>query len=146
MNDTDNHYPSTVVEVQLSLPGQSVHLSESEAEEELDPPEEPAQWGRQLLSVVTPIAVRPRVDPAKEQLPDSTTLVRFPPLDVRPRTTHPLSELLLTLGPEWQDQELKIQWRATSTTTKGDLTGELVTRVQSWPEHVAKLPARGESA
>jgi hypothetical protein len=131
MNETDDNFEDVVVEVQLPLPWNTVHVSAADAKEKLKPPEEPPRWGRRptLDFDLEPIVGHGSTVEADGD--ERHVLVRFPPLHARPRTRHDLPELNLTLDPQWLGQTLQASWRATARNTRGDLKGGLEIQVHS---------------
>jgi hypothetical protein len=53
------------------------------------------------------------------------TLVTFPPIDVSPHSRHKLGVLVLSLMPNLAGAEMQALWRATSKSTRGDLSGAI---------------------
>ncbi|MBA3370937.1 MAG: hypothetical protein H0T96_05715 [Thermoleophilaceae bacterium] len=114
-----------MLEVTLPLPRGRVHMSDSDAEEWLKPPTEPPKWGTGRWARI------PRVSPAAPTSPraevigqgEVSTLVRFAPIQVRPRTRHTMPEVLLVLPPELAGRRLEVTWRATSSSTRGHRPG-----------------------
>lgn len=111
-----------MLEVTLPLARAQVHLSGSEAEERLNPPAEPPSWGNGVLGRISVVrAATQGLTPAElVEQSETSTLVRFFPIQVRPRTRHAMPEVLLALPPFMAGQTLEAPWRATSSSTRGD--------------------------
>jgi hypothetical protein len=125
VNPTDDNFEAVEVELTLPLPAQLVLLGVGDARERLKPPEPPARWGAQhasLLSRIRPVGLRlsgPEIQPAG----DAATLVRFEPVHVRPRSQRSLPGLIVMARPAMAGRTLTATWRATSISTRGELTG-----------------------
>jgi hypothetical protein len=52
-------------------------------------------------------------------------VVTLPPIEVRPRTKHPLEPVYLVVLDDYAGKTLEIAWRATSTGAAGDAEGTL---------------------
>ncbi len=139
-NSTDEVFESVQLEALLPLHPKWVTTSAAAARKMLQPPEPPAPWGKELSAMTNYIS---RVDlalPTNVELEPQTTsggdaqlLARFAPLLVRPHTAHPLTELFLILPPTLTLQEITVHWRATSSSTSGELRGELALQVEGEP-------------
>jgi Putative DNA-binding domain len=123
VNSTDDNFESVVVEAVLDLPRVFVHASVRRAHEAISPVDEPRRWGASLTDLLIP------PDPALpgalqiESVGDERTKVRFAPRHVYPHTTHALEPLTLILLPEASGGQIRVEWRATATNTKGQITG-----------------------
>jgi len=125
LNGTDDNFEDVVLEVILPLPRTRVHLSASEAEETLRPPEVPPEWGRGTIASIPVVRAAERTSLAAELVArgEAETLVRFRPLRARPHTRHTLPEVMLVLAPEMADHRIAAAWRATSSSTRGQTQG-----------------------
>jgi hypothetical protein len=103
-------------------------------------------YERGLLASLTPhMPVIPGLRAAEPELgqPDAgSTLVRFPPLHVRPHTPHRLQRLLLALPPTVADSTLPVRWRVTARNTPGQLEGEVELLVPGADQAVDETPER----
>ena len=103
VNDTAENYEDVVLELTLPVALDCVYTHPREAANRLDPPERPTGYGRGLLASVTPhMPIIPGLrspEPELEEPEAGSTLVRFPPLHVRPHTPHRLQRLLLAPPP-----------------------------------------------
>jgi hypothetical protein len=121
-NETDDNFEDVVLEVTLPLPRARVHLSASGAKEALRPPEEPAKWGSGRIASI-PIKTTSDSPTGAEVVVhgEAETLIRFPPMRARPRTRHRLPAVLLVLPPDMAGETLEARWRATSSSTRGQI-------------------------
>jgi hypothetical protein len=75
------------------------------------------------------VSVSPDVDregePEIERVDRFVSLVRFPPLDVRPHTKHRVQRVLIAPPPALSGQTLPVIWRLTARNTSGQLRGEI---------------------
>ncbi len=129
VNDTAENYEDVVLELALPVALDCVYTRPREAANRLGRPERPVAYGRGLLASITPrMPVIPGLRPPEPELeaPEAcSTLVRFPPLHVRPHTPHRLQRLLLALPPTVADATLPVRWRVTARNTPGQLEGEV---------------------
>ena len=103
-----------------------VHVNASEAEEYLQPVEEPARWG----TITEKIAAKPGVlsplvtgpTPTIESVNERSTNVRSL-LHAYPKTPHDLAPIVVVLPPAWEGREMNLAWRATAKNTRGEITG-----------------------
>ncbi len=139
-NSTDEVFESVQLEALLPLHPTRVTTSAAAARKMLQPPEPPAPWGKELSAMTNYMSRVDLAPPTNVELEPQTTsggdaqlLARFAPLLVRPHTGHPLTELFLILPPTLALQEITVRWRATSSSTSGELTGELALQVEGEP-------------
>lgn len=130
VNDSDDNFERVTLELDLPLPRAQVHLSASEAEEWLEAPAEPPRWGNGRFGRLNFPTMASAWAELVEQ-GDTSTLIRFSPIDVRPRTRHPQPAVLLTPPPDLSGQTLEATWRATSTSTRGDKPGTVEIEIVS---------------
>jgi hypothetical protein len=125
LNETDDNFEDVVLEVLLPLPRARVDLSASEAEEMLRPPEAPPEWGSGALGSIPVVRAADKASLGAEAVVrgEAETLVRFWPMRARPHTRHTLPEVMLVLAPEMADQRIEADWRATSSSTRGQTRG-----------------------
>lgn len=125
LNETGDNFEDVVLEVILPLPRARVHLSASEAEEMLGPPEVPPEWGSGALGSIPVVRAADKASLGAELVArgEAETLVRFRPMRARPHTRHTLPEVMLVLAPEMADQKIEAAWRATSSSTRGHTRG-----------------------
>lgn len=125
LNETDDNLEDVVVEVILPLPRACVHLSASEAEETLRPPEVPPEWGSGTIASIPMVrpAGQPSLAPELVVQGEAETLIRFRPMRARPHTRRTLPEVMLVLAPEMADHRIAAAWRATSSSTRGQTQG-----------------------
>ena len=130
VNESDDNFHDVTLEVTLPLPRAQVHLSASDAEEWLKPPTEPPKWGSGRFGRV---GFRTIASPLAELVEqgDTSTLIRFSPILVRPRTRHAMPEVLLALPPDLAGQTLEATWRATSSSTRGHKPGTVEIDIMS---------------
>lgn len=129
VNDSAENYEDVVLELTLPVALNSVYTRAREAAGRLDPPERPVPYGRGLLASITPhVPIIPALrspEPELEQPDAGFTLARFPPLHVRPHTSHRLQRLLLALPPALIGTTVAVTWRVTARNTPGQLEGEV---------------------
>ncbi len=130
VNDTDENYEDVVVELTLPFSSLCVYTGRYEADSRLNLPERPDEWGKGLLGrlsmpPIAPVRINRPPDPEVEAKEKYATLVRFPPLHVRPRTTHRLQRLLLALPPILAGKSMPVSWRATARNTPGQQRGDI---------------------
>lgn len=127
VNETDDNYENVVVELTLPLNRSQVHFSAYDARNFLQPPREPAKWGSSMTGLLADIGTSSgRVRERAIEPDGDETLVRFAPVHVRPRTTHPLGSVHLIVLPQNAGQPLQARWRATSSSTRGEVAGTLM--------------------
>ena len=128
VNATEHNFEDVVVELTLPIDGRLVYLRPRQAAVRLRRPEAPDGWGQGLMRSLGSVPVVPRLptepEPEVEELEKGATLVRFPPLHVRPHTRHRLPRLLLAPFPGLAGTTLTIHWRATARNTPGQLEGD----------------------
>jgi hypothetical protein len=128
VNDSPSNFDDVVLEIIFPLSADYIYARRRDAKEYLEPPESPRAWSgsrydvADVLYPVVPQGLRDPV-PELETRGDDETLVRFPKVDVRPRTRHPLERLLLALPPELAGKTLELSWRVTSRSAEDDLSG-----------------------
>lgn len=142
VNESDDVFESVQVEVTFPLESVWLFLSGAQARGRLRPPTPPTQWQKSRLSLRQNLEV-PDLSAAsgteiEEVAEGKSTLVRFAPVLVRPRSTHSLTRLLLALPPALADQELPVVWRATSSSTSGELKGHLRLQIGADPADQAE--------
>lgn len=144
VNDTAENYEDVVLELTLPVALDCVYTRPREAANRLDPPERPTAYGRGLLASITPrLPVIPGLrspEPELEASAAGSTLVRFPPLHVRPHTPHRLQRLLLALPPTVAEATLPVRWRVTARNTPGQLEGEVELLVPGADQAVDEPP------
>jgi len=125
VNESDENFVDVVLEVTLPFPRARVHMSDSDAEEWLKPPTEPPKWGTGRWARLPRVAAAAPASPSTAVIGqcEGSTLVRFAPIQVRPRTRHTMPEVLLALPPELAGRRLEVTWRATSSSTRGHRPG-----------------------
>jgi hypothetical protein len=131
VNDSEENYENTVIELTVSLPRMCVYLESREVEEVMRLPDEPRKWGESLFHSVAPNVKlgQKEPEPEIERTGENETLVRYPELRVRPHTTHPLQALALALGPPLAGTVVPVRWRVTASNAKGDQAGEVELKV-----------------
>lgn len=142
VNETDENFEDVVVELTLPFSRTWVYTGRYEANARLKPPEPPDEWGKGLLvsltrAPITPLKAGHPPEPEVEEN-DKLTLVRFPPLHVRPHTSHRLQALLLALPPALAGEHLPVRWRATARNTPGQLHGHVELTIPGL-EHASDL-------
>jgi hypothetical protein len=149
VNRSEENFENTVVELTLGLPRFSVYLHPHEVESVMKPAKEPSKWGRMLADLASSRnIISPRRDPEPEiERIGKETLVRYPELRVRPRTTHTLKPpLLLALAPIVAGTTIPVRWRVTASNTKSDQTGEVELKVRGEPVKQRELEERESAA
>lgn len=124
VNESDLVFESVQVEACFPFHPGWVFSSAAAARDRFNPPERPAPWGSALsLAPKLPMTGIGAGTEIEEQ--PNEVLVRYAPILVRPRTTHALSELRLALPPGLAGQDVPVTWRATSSSTTGEIAGIL---------------------
>lgn len=130
-NDTDQVYESLQVEARLPLMPGWTFLSAADARKRFKVPDPPIKWNKmldvsgRLADVVNPaLGSAPEIEEIQED-GHQVTLVRFPPLLVRPHSQHPLPTVYLVMPPRLAGQDFAVRWRATSSSTTGQCEGTL---------------------
>ena len=139
------------VEISLTLPAAvKPFLDADEPETRLGAPTPPAPYGhrtmaRQIEQIrqVEPLQIVP--SPSVELSNDGNRVV-FAPQDVRPHQMHLLPELYLAVPQPLVDDEVEVEWRATSTSADGDVEGVLSFPVSENPHQASYLVASAEDA
>jgi hypothetical protein len=132
-NDTEHNYADVVVELRIPIPRDFVHLSVWDARQHLSPPEPPKRYGTNALASISP-RINPAIFRGKEASDqvagdNSGATVQFAPIHVRPHTPHALPDVFLILGPTLQGTDIAISWRATSSSTSGQMSGTITIAV-----------------
>ena len=125
-NETPSNFEDVVLELNFPLASDRVFASLGEVNTRLASPEPPRVWGTMRSLVMPEIApVRlPLVHrPELEAIDEHHVLVRYPAIHARPRSRHRLDRLLLALPPDLAGTTMDVDWRATSRSTDGDLSG-----------------------
>ncbi len=148
VNDTAENYEDVVLELTLPVAVDCVYARPREAANRLDPPKRPTAYGRALFASIRPahMPIIPGLrspEPELEEPEAGSTLVRFPPLHVRPHTPHRLQRLLLALPPTVADTSLPVRWRVTASNTPGQLEGEVELMVRGADQAVDESPEPG---
>jgi hypothetical protein len=129
VNGTDDNFEAVQLEVTVPLPAMFVLATAEAIREHAKLPQPPARWGRQrddlLRSVQLAGAGLALGGPDIETVAEKTTLVRFRPIQVRPKSRHSAGSVVLTLLPKMAGEQLVLPWRVTSTSTRGDTDGIL---------------------
>lgn len=125
-NQSDENFESVVAEITVPLPASYVGISSESVSEQLSVVERPVEWETLPMPKIRPGVLASRPEPQVSPVDDDRTKVRFSPIHVYPRTTHPLDSIALALGPEWAGSDLKIEWRATAANTRGLISGEVL--------------------
>ena len=145
VNDSAENFEDVVLEVKLPVELNCVYTRPREAAARLHPPERPQPFGQWLLShIATPpvIPVTRAPEPELEQTDKDLTLVRFPPLHVRPHTRHRLQRVLLALPPTLAGTTLTVGWRITARNTPGQLGGEVELPLPAAEQASQEVPER----
>lgn len=128
VNDTEENFESVRVEVSFPLPSFMVHETGGGFRYAAKLPREPVGWGKgltsSLMADIDLPSFRRNEDLDIEDQGDGT-LVTFPPIDVSPHSRHKLGVLVLSLMPNLAGAEMQALWRATSKSTRGDLSGAI---------------------
>ncbi len=128
VNDTESNFDDVVIEITLPFDATWVYTRPGAAGKLRA--RRPARWGVSLTEslIDMPLDIR-RVDaspePEVETVDRFVSLVRFPPIDVRPHTKHPLQRLLVAVAPMLPGQTVPVSWRATARNTPGQLRGKI---------------------
>ncbi len=128
VNESDSNFEDVVVELTLPLDPTWVYTRPGAAGRLR--PRRPARWGASFTAslISTPLDIRSPHAPAEpeiERVDRFVSLVRFPPLNVRPHTRHRLERLLVALPPALSGQTLPVLWRVTARNTSGHIQGEV---------------------
>jgi hypothetical protein len=116
-----------VLEVTVPVQRAFVHLSAYAAQELLDVPDEPRRFGSGLAQIMHRISVPgSRAPEVMISADGDSTRLHFAAFRARPQTNHPLPSVLISLPPGAAGGQLTAQWRATSASTRGDLSGSLM--------------------
>lgn len=143
VNGSDDNFERVTLEVDLPLPRARVHLSASEAEDWLEPPEEPPRWGSGRFGRIKfPTIASPEAELVEQG--DTSTLIRFAPIAVRPRTRHAMPEVLRTLPPDLAGQTLEATWRATPRARGATSRGRSGSRSHPRPGQRCSMSPTGE--
>jgi hypothetical protein len=128
-NRSPENYEDAVVEVNfIGLGRANIYASVPEADEILEIPEPPDEWGEpdytRLLDRSMP-ALKPRSEPDVEEVGAGEVLVRYPEFRVRPLTPHKLPSLFLVLPPHFAGTSVQMHWRMTASNVKGEFSEDL---------------------
>jgi hypothetical protein len=135
VNPTEHNYADVVVELRIPLGRDLVHLSVSDARHHLQPPEPPEPYGTNALASHKLLS---RINPAVFRGPQaldhidgdrSSTNIRFGAIHVRPLTPHQMPDVYMILGPPLKATDIPVEWRATSSSTSGQMTGTVIVSV-----------------
>jgi hypothetical protein len=130
-NDTMYNFPA--VEVRLAFPAEATpYLDEDDALPYSEIPQPPEPFGSNALArSLLGLHGRPHFFPAtpitgpQSYIEQSTQMVHFAPVHVRPNSRHRLPRIHLIVGPAAAGSELIGEWSATSTGVSGQVTGTL---------------------
>ena len=149
-NDSAENYEDAVVELRfVGLGRANIHAEAHGADEVLELPEVPLEWGASLsakLARHVPVATgRRETTPEVEGVGPGEVLVRYPALGVRPHTPHRLASLLVALPPHFAGMTIPVHWRVTATNKNGDLAGDLEFRIFGGPQAPTEAEQAGEA-
>lgn len=133
VNPSPANFASTQVTLRVPMEDAPVFFDADELHDALDDMKVPRAWGYGLPSfmprISPPVIVAPTPDGSDIRREKDAMVVTFPPVDVRPRTSHPLKPVYLVLGPPYAGTAIEVEWRATSTGADGDASGRLTANV-----------------
>ncbi len=119
VNTGADNYDDVVVELTLPVPESWVYIEPEDAQRYR--PERPETYaGRALF--VPELSVKhaafagmssPR--PQRERIDDKRTLIRFPPMHIRPHTPHPTDAVSLLVSPDAAATTIDVEWRITAS-------------------------------
>lgn len=136
VNPTDHNFADVVVELRVPLQRDLVYLMVDEARARLKPPAPPDPYGTNPLTRYSKLTQK--INPAVFRGPQAvdhidgdgaSTNISFAPIHVRPLTPHKLPEVYLILGPKLKATDIPVEWRATSSSTSGQMTGTVMVSV-----------------
>ncbi len=134
LNNTEHNYADVVVELQIPVSRDWVHFSVGNARDHLNPPELPKPYGTYIAGLLKPPNIRDVFigSRAVDQISgdSSSTQIQFAPIHVRPNTPHKLSEVFVILGPSYAGADIPVRWRATSSSTSGQMSGTVTVSVE----------------
>ena len=120
-----DNYEDVVIELTLPFPESWVYVKPDDTRRFR--PRKPARFNSGILApdfeiasrAVMPISARPKV----ERADDKHALVRYPPMHVRPFTSHQTDELSLLVIHDLTGKTVPIQWRITASNRSGQVSG-----------------------
>lgn len=127
VNTGPDNYIDVVVELTLPVPESWVYVEPEDAQRYR--PERPDAFGGRMF-LAPALALSPGAfaaagtpRPQLERVDDKHTLVRFPPMHVRPHTSHATAEVSLLVLPEGAGTTVDVEWRITASNRSGQVAG-----------------------
>jgi hypothetical protein len=140
-NRTDENFENVVIEVDVPIPARSIGISAESVAEEFSVAKPPLKWGEYTTPKLNRNIFGASVEPEVSAVGEEMAKIRFPPVHIYPQTTHPLEPVTLALVPEWENSDLKIEWRATAANTRGLITGEVSIAIPGRTDTTVDQPA-----